>query len=332
MIPKIVYQTWFEKNLPPKFQIILNTNRQLNPEYKFIIYDNLELNQFFNDLIDYPLIKKAYFRLNPKYGSARADLFRYMIIYLNGGIYLDIKIQCKRPFKEWINDKENGYFSYWHEKYNKNIFKNENGELQNWFLIMKAKDRNLLNLLNVISFNILNAPIQNNYGKETVLMYTGPINFTFIFLNKIKEYKLIQSSDYLIYNTNSFQNETYKHYSELTEPLFTTMDSRIDKKIYINIKKFENSGLYILEKYKSFLGFDNLIKNCDVFIAIKNNKIYMLGFSNSFKEYIQELIIKLKNKNEYKIFYYKDFCIKQGYINEKNILIFDNNFYCQFIL
>ena len=36
-------------------------------------------------------IRAAQRRINPQYGAARADLFRYALLYTRGGIYLDIK-------------------------------------------------------------------------------------------------------------------------------------------------------------------------------------------------------------------------------------------------
>ena len=67
MIPQIVYQTWFEKTLPPVFQRIVDKNKRLNPEYKFQLYDNQDLIHLFESVHSlYPTISRAFFRLNPR--------------------------------------------------------------------------------------------------------------------------------------------------------------------------------------------------------------------------------------------------------------------------
>ena len=42
-------------------------------------------------------------------GGHKADLFRYLILYKNGGIYLDIKIELTKPLKDIFNDNNITY-------------------------------------------------------------------------------------------------------------------------------------------------------------------------------------------------------------------------------
>jgi mannosyltransferase OCH1-like enzyme len=330
MIPKTVYQTWYSKKLPVEYEKYVSHNKKLNPEYNFILYNNFEMNQLFESCED-PLIKKAYFKINPKYGSARADFFRYLIIYLKGGIYLDIKIQCLVPFRNWILPiSEKGYLSFWDEKYNHLYLKNKFGEIQNWFLIFHPKDPNLYNLLIIMSNNILNAPV-DNYGKKAVLMYTGPIIYSEIFLPQSKSYKWIQSSTYLKYNVNKYYDKSiYTHYSQLKENLFLHCCEKIPKRIFIHFTELKQEGLYIFHPYKIYFPLENLIRNCDVFIAFKNQKLYMLGFHSISKPFLKDIFKKLAT-NEFKITYYQQLCIKQGYINDKDYLMYDYLNYIQFI-
>ena len=41
-------------------------------------------------------ILSCYLRIDPVYGAARADLFRYLLLYRTGGVYLDIKSAARR--------------------------------------------------------------------------------------------------------------------------------------------------------------------------------------------------------------------------------------------
>ena len=47
----------------------------------------------FNDFV------QAFRLLNPVYGCTRADLFRYLVMYLEGGLYFDCKSGCDNTKK-----------------------------------------------------------------------------------------------------------------------------------------------------------------------------------------------------------------------------------------
>ena len=42
---------------------------------------------------------QAFRLLNPVYGCTRADMFRYLIMFLEGGLYFDCKSGCENPDK-----------------------------------------------------------------------------------------------------------------------------------------------------------------------------------------------------------------------------------------
>ena len=58
-----------------------------------------------NDFRDFSFSKsdfmKAYNKIKP--GAGKADLFRYLIMYDNGGTYFDIDTSCKVPLRDYIN-------------------------------------------------------------------------------------------------------------------------------------------------------------------------------------------------------------------------------------
>jgi hypothetical protein len=227
MIPKVVYQTWKSKNLPFDYQQIVQHNQLLNPEYQFVLFDDNDLNQFFQDDTIPQNWRQAFFKINPCYGPARADLFRYIVIYYYGGIYLDIKVKCRKPFREWIFENDQGLLSYWENLYyQKDRLQNKKGELQNWHVIFEKNHPFLLHVLQEICKRI--HQVQNSthiFGKLGVLEFTGPLIYT-----KVLEYLLYQnisnpirffdSSKVLDYGDSFCGLSTQNHYSFLTEPLF----------------------------------------------------------------------------------------------------------------
>lgn len=87
-IPKIIYQTWHTKDLPPKMAQCVSQLRTNYPEFEYHLYDDSECRAFIRDNYDKNVLK-AYDSLLP--GAFKADLWRYCALYKTGGIYLDIK-------------------------------------------------------------------------------------------------------------------------------------------------------------------------------------------------------------------------------------------------
>jgi mannosyltransferase OCH1-like enzyme len=106
IIPLTIYQTWFTKNLPPKMDRCVEKLRQSNPKFNHQLYDDNDCRDFIRDNYDSDVLR-AFDTLIP--GAYKADLFRYCILYKNGGIYLDIKYECINNFK-FIHLTESEHF------------------------------------------------------------------------------------------------------------------------------------------------------------------------------------------------------------------------------
>jgi len=89
---------------------------ELNPGYEYKLFDN-------NDMINYiatnydEKINLAFSKLN--LGAAKADLWRYLVLYKEGGVYLDIDAVLYNSLDTLINDTDVAIIS--REK-NPNIF------------------------------------------------------------------------------------------------------------------------------------------------------------------------------------------------------------------
>jgi inositol phosphorylceramide mannosyltransferase catalytic subunit len=115
-IPKIIHQTVPDKS--KMHQIFLdNVSRlkDLNGNWDHRLYDDREIGEFI--LESYGSEIAGYFdRLNPLYGAARADFFRYLLLYKFGGVYLDIKSTATRPLDEVLNADDVYLLSHWRNK------------------------------------------------------------------------------------------------------------------------------------------------------------------------------------------------------------------------
>lgn len=157
IIPKKIILTWKTKNITgTDFEYPINVIKTLNPEYEITIYDDDDCRNFIKDNFDENVLK-AYDSLKPT--AYKADLFRYCYLYINGGIYLDIKTVCVKSFNYLLqNNKELLLISDILDNW---IYNGIMGVIPNHQLMKIAIDLSLERILN------------KEYG-ETSLDITGP--------------------------------------------------------------------------------------------------------------------------------------------------------------
>lgn len=323
MIPKIVYQTWYQKkNIPTAYQKIINHNKKLNPEYRFILYDDWDLKRLFERAP--ATIRDAYFRINPHYGPARADLFRYYIIYLNGGIYLDIKIRCKKPFRQYIFNDDHCLLSYWElENFNKDYLQNRYGELQNWHLIYEPNHPVLKKMLDaiILKSNDMGNPMLT--GKDAVLKVTGPILYTQILEPLIDTHivRIFDASTVLDYGPSfsGIELDEYVHYTRLQEPLLLNRKTTIPNRMHHELKAGVE-GCFVFRPYLILHDMMDIIHNCNVVFCKNQNELIFLAIDNhKLLDHIMEMI-EIVSENQEKIFYYNELCIKQAKLDHNKII------------
>lgn len=90
-IPPVCHQTWKSKtDIGGVAAEAMKITRAANPHLEFRLYDD-------NDMVEYiknnceDRVLQCYLKINQDYMAARADLFRYCVMFHEGGIYLDIK-------------------------------------------------------------------------------------------------------------------------------------------------------------------------------------------------------------------------------------------------
>ena len=227
LIPKNIYQLISDKNnISKEFKKNIEYIKKLNTNWTHNLYDD-------NDIIEY--IKKnypqnildVYNRINPKYGAARADFFRYLLMYNEGGVYLDIKSAMKVSLDKILKPDDEYILSHWECPCQYNLLDSEYGEFQQWHIICKPKHPFLKEVIDNVVKNIQNYDVdRDGVGKKGVLKVTGPIVYTksIIPILSLYKYTIYETQLYigLIYNNiskshiNSFSK---KHYSKIDEPI-----------------------------------------------------------------------------------------------------------------
>lgn len=108
-IPKNIFQTFKSADLPWITRFYISKMKKKNPHWKYHFYDDQRINQFLKE--EFP---PEYFKLYSSLtiGAAKADFFRYAVLYKYGGVYLDIDSYVKTPFDDFLNADEEAIVSH----------------------------------------------------------------------------------------------------------------------------------------------------------------------------------------------------------------------------
>ncbi|SMP82008.1 glycosyltransferase family 32 protein [Noviherbaspirillum suwonense] len=234
-IPKIIHQTFYKTALPEALELNVTKLKKLNPDWEYRFYDDNGITSFITD--NYPPSVLSYFnRIDGEYGAAKADLFRYLLMYKCGGVYLDIKSSANKPLDETFKKDDVYLLSFWKNGKgdefegwgrHKELSEFENGEFQQWYIacapghpFLKAVIEGVLR--NIDSYN----PVLHGVGKHGVLRVTGPVAYTLAIQRLISDvgHRFVDSRaelgfEYSVYSSKAHTNLFKSHYSVLTRPI-----------------------------------------------------------------------------------------------------------------
>jgi hypothetical protein len=131
---------------------------------------------------------KTYHSINPSYGSARTDLFRYLLLYKVGGIYLDIKSTAKKPFDDVLYPDDHFVICQWHKPVGRNYSDGGahpelsnffNGEFQTWNIISEPNSPFLSAVIDQVLTNIQNYNTSaHGVGARSLLLNLAAVMYT----------------------------------------------------------------------------------------------------------------------------------------------------------
>jgi mannosyltransferase OCH1-like enzyme len=213
-IPKNIFQTWKTKQLHGNMKETVDMIHLLNPGYNHFIFDDNDCRQFIQTHFDVSVLN-AYNTLIP--GAYKADLWRYCILYILGGIYLDIKYKPVNGFS----------FDALIQKDHLVMDIHESG-IYNAFMICYPKHPILLKCIKKVVENVQ----KKIYGTNP-LDVTGPTMMARIVNKKDPIIDLTHSANPRIikYNDTVILEEYDSYRSEQIGPLY--QDLWYDKKIYL---------------------------------------------------------------------------------------------------
>lgn len=231
LIPKVIHQTFPTKELPLKIADNPKALRAQNPDWAYTLYDDDDILDFISDEYGDAILHN-YLSVSPLYGAARADLFRYLLMYKKGGVYLDIKSTSILPFSDALTFDEGFVLSHWRngpgQEFQGSGIHPElsalpGGEFQQWFIICRPLHPYLAAVIERVLENIARyRPWSGGVGRTGVLRLTGPIAYTLAIepIRDLHKHIELQSHDEigLAYNAlGTFDHRTLfkRHYTQL---------------------------------------------------------------------------------------------------------------------
>jgi mannosyltransferase OCH1-like enzyme len=145
IIPCTIYQTWITKDLPDDIKENIQHNKECNPKFEFLLYDDDDCRVFMEDnFVDY--ILEAYDKLGSY--ESKSEFWSYCILYINGGIYADLKFKCSNGFK-FIALIEEEQFPVDPEL--KEYFNEESRNIDNALIAVKPRNKQIFEaLMNIV--------------------------------------------------------------------------------------------------------------------------------------------------------------------------------------
>ena len=238
-IPLVIHQSWTNwESIDERIKEIIQQNRNICNDWDYKFYSDEDQMEYIKKNFD-PKVLKAFLKINPKNGAMRTDLWRYCVMYNEGGLYLDIKSKIHtnptslmEPADECILFAcDDGRFCGERDRQNKPFFSYEQ-----WCLLyapnhpyMKAA---VETCVNNIEKNWI-PPFKNK--KKQVLYVTGPDAYSLAIhkvdghtdLTKIKRKSFFTSQLFkysVVNHTKVLYKDINRHYSNPDEPLYIEED------------------------------------------------------------------------------------------------------------
>jgi mannosyltransferase OCH1-like enzyme len=171
MIPKHIYQTWKTHNLPPGIANVIHQMLTINPGWTHNLYDDTEMAAFIQT--NYPgRVSQAFNSL--AIGAARADIWRYCVLYHFGGVYLDIDADICKPLDTLIRQDDDAIITR----------EQVEGLFNQWILIFSRGHPLLKAAIDECVENVLSRSSNN------ILHLTGSTVFSQILTHRLKSNQL----------------------------------------------------------------------------------------------------------------------------------------------
>jgi hypothetical protein len=234
-VPRIIHQTAESFDaLPDDLKANAENLKRLNPGWDYRFYDAEARAAYFRSRLK-PQFIDLIERVNPNYGVVFADIFRHLVMFWEGGVYLDMKSTIDRPIEDIVQPKDHFLLSQWAngegEEFegwgiHDDVAHIPGGEYQQWYLIGRPQHPFELAMLKRLFDNMARYDAERDgTGFYGTLRLAGPICYALAvhpLLDKVP-YRRIDSIAsgirFTVYPKDEHLVRNPGHYSVLDEPL-----------------------------------------------------------------------------------------------------------------
>lgn len=240
-IPRIIHQTVPNKqDIPAVLLTNISHLKQLNGNWEHRLYDNQDFRKFIYDHYGHDMLR-SYDRINPLLGVAKADFFRYLLLYKIGGVYLDIKSTITQKLDDIIDVNDTYLLSHWRNKPGERYEGwglhpdcDMLNEYQQWHIIASPNHPFLEAAILKVKKNIEKYDLtRDGVGRVGVLNVTGPVAYTLAIESVMKpdlyklvdieelgfKYSILETPDHPKAHERLFLSHYGYHYSRVSEPV-----------------------------------------------------------------------------------------------------------------
>jgi hypothetical protein len=230
-IPKVINQVFlshpFSNELPDVLQNNISSLKESNPAFLHQLWTNEAILDAIRSWFGFEILS-AFLRINPRYGAARADFFRYALMYHSGGIYLDLKSHVT-GLDRLITADDEYILSTWTAQersigigMHPELSGSKHGELLQWFLIARPRHKFLEAVLELVLANITRYSRKEfGVGWMGVLKTTGPIPYT-LALDPVLEHhphRIVSYDEVGLVYARVHKQLPGNHYKDLTDDI-----------------------------------------------------------------------------------------------------------------
>jgi mannosyltransferase OCH1-like enzyme len=105
-VPLTIYHSWSTNRVPTKMKENIYSLLDSNPEFDYYLYSDQACYEFIKTHFEKD-VAEAFNALKP--GAYKSDLWRYCILYVQGGVYIDIKYNTVAPLVETVKNSPTLY-------------------------------------------------------------------------------------------------------------------------------------------------------------------------------------------------------------------------------
>jgi mannosyltransferase OCH1-like enzyme len=233
-IPFVIHQTYYSNQLGMDIYQTCMTIKNMNPEYEYAFYDDQQCRAYIQQHYP-PEYLHAYDSVIP--GAYKADIFRYLLLYREGGIYMDCKSSTIVPLRDFI--PRNATFAVFRDR--------PTGALLNSFMAVTPNHPIVKRVIELTMDNVKNKRYNNNS-----LDITGPQTLGRAFNLQIGRDELAdiepgaygRDGEYVILGSFYVFGEGEKEFDALVDAQKKPLVAKTLKNYYNNAKRIDYHVLW----------------------------------------------------------------------------------------